>query len=184
MIIKIIYTICLALVAMVTNAQTIITEQHPTTVRHDSINTKNDTISPHVTNTPHDSSAAVSTASMPSTRIVSRGTTSTSDNEGEAGSINTNMKIMRHSYKTTGYRIQIYSGGNKRVDRQKCQEISTRIKLHFPDLPVYVHFYSPSWKCRAGNFVSQQEAQEMLKKIRALGYTQACLVKGKINVQY
>lgn len=182
MIIKIITTICLALVALVTNAQAILSEQHPTTASNDSINTKADTIKTHAPHAPHDTSATTSATGMPSTRIVTRGTTT--DNEGEYGSVNTNMKIMRHSYKTTGYRIQIYSGGNKRVDRQKCQQISTRIKSYFPDLPVYVHFYSPSWKCRAGNFVSQQEANDMLKKIRALGYPQACLVKGKINVQY
>lgn len=110
--------------------------------------------------------------------------TSASGTESEAAVVNTNKKIMRHSYKTTGYRIQVYSGGNKREDRKKCEEISARLKASFPNLPIYVHFYSPSWKCRAGNYTDHSEAQAMLKQIRAMGYSQACLVKGTINVQY
>lgn len=102
----------------------------------------------------------------------------------EAPAVNTNKKIMRHSYKTTGYRIQVYSGGNKRSDREKCEQISARLKAAYPDLPVYVHFYSPSWKCRAGNYTDMNEAKQMLRQIRAMGYNQACLVKGTINVQY
>ena len=55
---------------------------------------------------------------------------------------------------------------------------------HFPEQPVYVHFYSPRWICRMGNFRSLAEAQKMLAKVRSLGYRQACLVKGQITVQY
>lgn len=106
-------------------------------------------------------------------------------NEKEESSVaNTTRKIMRHSYKATGYRIQVYSGGNKRTDRTKCEQIAVLLKKNFPNLPVYVHFYSPSWKCRAGNFTSAEEANKMLQQIKRLGYPQACLVKGTINVQY
>lgn len=109
---------------------------------------------------------------------------STDYSPSENATVNTNKKIMRHSYKATGYRIQIYSGGNKRVDREKCEQISARVKAVYPDLPIYVHFYSPSWKCRAGNYTDISEAKAMLKQIRALGYNQACLVKGTVNIQY
>ena len=98
--------------------------------------------------------------------------------------VNTNKKLMRRSYKTTGYRIQVYSGGNKREDRQRCEQIAARIKASFPNLPIYVHFYSPSWKCRAGNFSNYGEATQTLQQIRNMGYKQACLVKGTISVQY
>lgn len=104
--------------------------------------------------------------------------------ETEAPTVNTNKKIMRRSYKTTGYRIQVYSGGNKRADRERCEQISAQLKSHFPDLPIYVHFYSPSWKCRAGNYTDYGEARAMLRQVRALGYSQACLVKGTVSVQY
>lgn len=93
-------------------------------------------------------------------------------------------KTTTRTYKTTGYRIQVYTGGNKRTDKEKCEEIARRLKSSIPGIPVYVHFYSPSWKCRAGNFTSLEEAQQVLSQVKAMGYTQACLVKGTINVPY
>ena len=93
-------------------------------------------------------------------------------------------KVMRKSYKVTGYRVQVYAGGNSRNDRLKAEQTGNNIKMKFPDQPVYVHFYSPRWICRMGNFKSLAEAQKVLAKVKALGYKQACLVKGKITVQY
>jgi len=98
--------------------------------------------------------------------------------------VSNNKKIMRHSYKTTGYRIQVYSGGNKREDRTKCEQIAAHLKSVFPNMPIYVHFYSPSWKCRAGNFTDMGDAKKALQKIRSMGYKQAVMVKGSISVQY
>ena len=93
-------------------------------------------------------------------------------------------KVMRKSYKVTGYRVQVYAGGNSRNDRLKAEQTGNNIKMKFPDQPVYVHFYSPRWICRMGNFKSLAEAQKLLAKVKALGYKQACLVKGQITVQY
>ena len=93
-------------------------------------------------------------------------------------------KVMRKSYKVTGYRVQVYAGGNSRNDRLKAEQTGNNVKMKFPDQPVYVHFYSPRWICRMGNFKSLAEAQKLLAKVKALGYKQACLVKGKITVQY
>lgn len=98
--------------------------------------------------------------------------------------VNTGKKIMRNSRRITGYRVQAYSGGNSRVDRQKAESIGSAIKMRFPDLPVYVHFYSPRWICRVGNFRTYDEANSVLKEIKSMGYRQACIVKGKITVGY
>lgn len=103
--------------------------------------------------------------------------------ENTTPSVDMSKKVMRSSYKVTGYRVQAYAGGNSRNDRLKAEQIGNAIKMKFPDQPVYVHFYSPRWICRIGNFRSQTEAKKMLAKIRAMGYSQACLVKGKITVQ-
>ena len=116
-------------------------------------------------------------------RVTERPVTSYT-HDTDATAVNTNKKIMRHSYKTTGYRIQVFTGGNTRADRTKCEQIGARLKATFPDQPIYVHFYSPSWKCRVGNFTSMSDAKALLKQIRKMGYNQACLVKGTINVQY
>lgn len=98
--------------------------------------------------------------------------------------VDTRKKVMRKSYKTTGYRVQVFSGGNSRSDRMKAETAGTTMKSNFPNEPVYVHFYSPSWKCRMGNYKSMDEARRILRQVKALGYSQACIVKGQISVQY
>lgn len=107
------------------------------------------------------------------------------DNEKtEQPAVDTSKKVMRYGRKVTGYRVQAYTGGNSRADRQKAESIGNAIKSRFPDLPIYVHFYSPRWICRVGNFRTYQEANEVLKEIKSMGYRQACIVKGKITVAY
>lgn len=93
-------------------------------------------------------------------------------------------KVMRRSYKVTGYRVQAYAGGNSREDRIKAEKIGSNIKMKFPDEPVYVHFYSPRWICRVGNYRTFEEADRMLQHLKGMGYKQACIVRGKITVQY
>lgn len=110
--------------------------------------------------------------------------TNTEKEENETPVVDMRKKVMRGSYKVTGYRVQAFAGGNSRNDRLKAEQTGNAIKMKFPDQPVYVHFYSPRWICRIGNFRSLEEANKMLAKIRAMGYRQACLVKGKITVQY
>ena len=109
--------------------------------------------------------------------------TDNSKEENETPVVDMRKKVMRQSYKVTGYRVQAYAGGNSRNDRLKAEQIGNAIKMKYPDQPVYVHFYSPRWICRIGNYRSLAEAQKMLAKVRAMGYKQACLVKGKITVQ-
>ena len=97
--------------------------------------------------------------------------------------IDTNHKVMTNGYKVDGFRVQAFAGGNQRKDRQKAEQVGNTIKASFPQTPVYVHFYSPRWICRVGNYRTYEEAYEMLKSIRALGITGASIVKGKITVQ-
>lgn len=92
-------------------------------------------------------------------------------------------KVMVNSYKVNGYRVQAFAGGNSRKDRQQAENVGSKLKTKFPDEPVYVHFYSPRWICRIGNYRSYDEANRMLQKVKAMGFKQACLVKGKITVQ-
>lgn len=93
-------------------------------------------------------------------------------------------KVLRKSYKVNGYRVQVFSGGNSRNDRLKAERIGNEIKSNFPDEPVYVHFYSPRWICRVGNYRTYEEAHAMLTAIKEAGHQQASIVKGKITVQY
>ena len=107
-----------------------------------------------------------------------------SDDDVEIPTVDMRKKVMGRSYKVNGYRVQAFAGGNTRTDRQKAQNIGDAIKLKFPEQPIYVHFYSPRWICRVGNFRTYEEAHAMLLEVKKMGYTQASIVKGKITVQY
>ncbi|SRR5574344_92790 len=113
-------------------------------------------------------------------------TTETEDTDFDIDipTVDLRKKVMRKSYKVTGFRVQAYAGGNGRSDRQKAQNIGNDIKMNYPDQPIYVHFYSPRWICRVGNYRSYEEAHRMLINVQRLGYRQACIVKGKISIQY
>ncbi|MBR2015793.1 MAG: SPOR domain-containing protein [Prevotella sp.] len=95
-----------------------------------------------------------------------------------------NVPVIRKTYKTNGYRVQVFAGGNSRSDRQKAERTGNTIKINFPDEPVYVHFYSPRWICRVGNYRTYEEAHQILTAVKQLGYEQATIVKGKITVQF
>ena len=98
-------------------------------------------------------------------------------------SIDRSKKVMK-GQKVNGWRVQVFAGGNGRVDRQKAERIGDEIKTLFPNEPVYVHFYSPRWICRMGNYRTYEEAHEVLTKVKSLGYPSAVIVKGKITVFY
>ena len=124
----------------------------------------------------HSSASSVSSASNKSTTtpLVAEtpDTTATST-----------QKILR-GQKVMGYRVQAFAGGNSRKDRQQAEQVRNNIKSHYPNVPVYVHFYSPRWICRVGNYRTYEEAHQMLVSLRALGFEQATIVKGKITVAY
>ena len=102
----------------------------------------------------------------------------------EIPTVDMRKKVMRNSYKVDGYRVQAFAGGNTRADRQQAERIRNEIKMKFPGQPVYVHFYSPRWICRVGNYRNYEEADWMLQQLRKMGYKSATIVKGKITVQY
>ena len=97
--------------------------------------------------------------------------------------IDTRKKVMK-GYKINGFRVQVFAGGNSRNDRDKAERTGNEIKSLFPEEPVYVHFYSPRWICRMGNYRTYEEAHAILRSVRELGYQSAIIVKGKITVQY
>ena len=97
--------------------------------------------------------------------------------------IDTSPKMIRNGYKVSGYRIQVFQGGNTRADRAKAQQMGNSIKALYPDQPVYVHFYSPRWTCRMGNFRTYEEASIVLQGLKSAGFNQATILKGKITVQ-
>ena len=133
--------------------------------------------------------ATPNTATTPGTKTsTTKPTTPNSVTTGYEGEDETtpdlSKKVMRGGTKVSGYRVQAFAGGNSRNDRIQAERIGNNIKSHFANVPVYVHFYSPRWICRVGNYRTYEEAHQMLVQLRNLGYNQASIVKGKITVQY
>ena len=85
--------------------------------------------------------------------------------------------------KTSGYRVQVFLGGNTREDKHRAEQAGHKVKAAYPTQPVYTHFHSPQWYCRVGNFVDYKKADALRQKIKALGFPQATVVKCTITVR-
>ena len=145
----------------------------------------NNTKQTNTTNQPATSHTATTPGAKTSTTKPTTSNSVTTGNEGEDETTpDLTKKIMRGGTKVNGYRVQAFAGGNSRNDRIQAERIGNDIKSHFANVPVYVHFYSPRWICRVGNYRTYEEAHQMLVQLRNLGYNQASIVKGKITVQY
>ena len=88
----------------------------------------------------------------------------------------------KRTYRTTGYRVQVFAGGNSRQDRQRAEQIGNQLRSLFPEHQVYVHFFSPRWICRIGNFKEYEEAVKMKSELKQMGYGSTTIVKGKITL--
>ena len=106
----------------------------------------------------------------------------TTDTRLTPDSVDTRKKVIKGGHKISGYRVQVYAGGNQRKDRQRAEQVGNELKSYFPDQPVYVHFYSPRWICRMGNYRTYEEAHHVLTNVKKLGFNAATIVKGKITV--
>lgn len=89
----------------------------------------------------------------------------------------------RKVIKSSGYRLQVYAGNNTREAKNEAYSVTSRIKERFPDLTVYTSFNPPRWLCRAGDFRSIEEADAMMRQLRATGvFREVSIVKDQINI--
>ncbi len=87
--------------------------------------------------------------------------------------------------KSAGYRVQVYAGNNTRQAKNEAQKIGNKLRELFPDLAVYTTFHSPRWLCRAGDFRSIEEADAVMRKLRATGsFKEVSIVKEQINIKF
>lgn len=85
--------------------------------------------------------------------------------------------------KSQGYRVQVYAGNNTSRAKNEAHSVATSIKEYFPELPVYTTFHSPRWLCRVGDFRSIEEADAMMRKLRATGvFKEVSIVKEQIII--
>ena len=146
--------------------------------------TKSSTTTTKATPGTTSSSSATSHTSATSTTSKSTAIATATQPVETPDTTNLSQKMIRNGHKVMGYRVQAFAGGNSRKDRQQAEQTRNSIKSHYPNVPVYVHFYSPRWICRVGNYRTYEEAHQMLVSLRELGFDQATIVKGKITVAY
>lgn len=92
-------------------------------------------------------------------------------------------KIMKGGYKIKGYRLQIFNGGNKGIDKKKAQEAAEKVKKQYPNLPVYVHFYAPRWMTLCGNYRTHKEAEAAQKQFIIAGFKKASIVRQEVIIE-
>lgn len=87
------------------------------------------------------------------------------------------------SIKRAGYRVQVYAGNNTREAKNEAHAVATRVREQFPELAVYATFNPPRWLCRVGDFLSIEEADAMMRKMRATGnFKEVSIVKEQVNI--
>lgn len=85
--------------------------------------------------------------------------------------------------KARGYRIQVYAGNNSRVARTEANEVAEKIKMEFPEIPVYAYFQPPRWLCRVGDYRSIEEADAAMRRLKATGnFKEVSIVREQINI--
>lgn len=87
-----------------------------------------------------------------------------------------------HKVRMTGYRVQVYAGGNSRDAKRRAYQMEGLVRSSFPDQPVYTRFVSPRWICHVGDFQTREEALQLLQEMRKTGkFSEAITVKCKIT---
>lgn len=85
--------------------------------------------------------------------------------------------------KISGFRIQAYAGNNTRQAKTDAYNVASRVKEYFPDLSVYTMFNPPRWLCRVGDFRTIEEADAMMRKLKATGvFKEVSIVKDQVNI--
>ena len=85
--------------------------------------------------------------------------------------------------KARGFRVQVYAGNNSRQARSEANNVASKVKEEFPELPVYTYFQPPRWLCRVGDFKSIEEAHATMRKLKATGvFKEVSIVREQINI--
>ena len=67
--------------------------------------------------------------------------------------------------------------------KNDAYRVASRIKEYFPELTIYTSFNPPRWLCRVGDFRSIEEADAMMRKLKATGvFKEVSIVKDQINI--
>ncbi len=79
-------------------------------------------------------------------------------------------------YSGWGYRIQIYST----LQQDEAEAEAQRAREKNPEDKVYIEFDPPYYKVRVGNCSNSDEAEEVLARLKRMGYSNAWIVRARV----
>lgn len=124
-------------------------------------------------------------ASRPQTPAVSATAAHTDSLLAGVSSATDQLPVFGRRMRATGYRVQVYAGGNNRQSKAEAYRMAGIVRSTFSDVSVYTNFISPRWTCRVGDFKTREEAAEMLHRMRETQkFREASIVKSQIVVIY
>lgn len=83
--------------------------------------------------------------------------------------------------KSPGFRIQVFAGNNSRSAHELAKQYAEKVKKYNKDVNIYTLFVSPRWLCRVGDYVSFEEANMMMRQLRATGqFKEAVVVRDEV----
>ncbi len=83
--------------------------------------------------------------------------------------------------KVAGYRVQVFAGNNSQKARNEAHRIEEEVKSLFPEFAVYTQFVSPRWLCRVGDYKTIEEADAVMRQLRATGkFKEISIVKSVV----
>jgi hypothetical protein len=68
-----------------------------------------------------------------------------------------------YSVSTDGYRVQIYSG----AERKAAYDAQAKFREKFPDERTYISYVEPDFKVRVGDFRTRLEAEKMANELKS-----------------
>lgn len=129
--------------------------------------------------------AGYAPASRPQTPAVSATAAHTDSLLAGVSSTTDQLPVFGRRMRATGYRVQVYAGGNNRQSKAEAYRMAGIVRSTFSDVSVYTNFISPRWTCRVGDFKTREEAAEMLHRMRETQkFREASIVKSQIVVIY
>lgn len=88
--------------------------------------------------------------------------------------------------KTSGYRIQVYSGNAPRTSKAEAFRHQELLNETFPDISTYVTYTAPYWRLRVGDFRTHEEAflfmQQITQEMPSLK-KESYVVKDEVRIQ-
>lgn len=87
------------------------------------------------------------------------------------------------AYKVQGFRVQVYAGNNSQKARSEANRLAEKVRMLFPEMPVYIQFVSPRWLCRVGNYRTIEEADAAMRQLKATSeFKEISIVKSLIEL--